>query len=146
MKMHLKIATALAAAALTGACQMQTPVATYEPVVDIGRTDMNKFYADLEACRAVATKAEARYQEEQSKEAMEDMLVMLATGALAASYAHNTDHNASQWGAIGALGGLAASAEDNDYTGDFVKFGPRRIVDRCMAGRGYSILNEAGRG
>ena len=48
--------------------------------------------------------------------------------------------------AYGAASGMAAGAANNDYTQDLVKFGPRRIVDRCMADRGHTILNDIGRG
>ena len=148
MKMRLKIGTALAAVAMLAGCQMQAPshTANYEPVVDTGRTDMNKFHADLEACRTVAAKVEARYREEQQREMMGNILAGALTGALAANYADNTNRNASQWGALGAASGFAGSAQGNDYTQDFVKFGPRRIIDRCMVDRGHRLLNEVGRG
>ena len=62
----------------------------------------------------------ARYREEQQRGIMGNILA----GALAANYADNTNRNASQLGALG-----------NDYTQDFVKFGPRRIIDRCVVDR-----------
>lgn len=46
----------------------------------------------------------------------------------------------------GAASGMATGAATDDYTDDLVKFGRRRIVDRCMTERGHVILNDPGRG
>jgi len=48
--------------------------------------------------------------------------------------------------AYGAASGMAAGAATNDYSYDLVTYGPRRVVDRCMAERGHTILNDIGRG
>ena len=47
--------------------------------------------------------------------------------------------------AYGAVTGMASGAANNDYSHDLVKYGPRRVIDRCMADRGHRILSDLGR-
>jgi hypothetical protein len=44
----------------------------------------------------------------------------------------------------GALYGGAAGAASTDT--ELATGGPRRIIDRCMAGRGHKVLSDLGRG
>ena len=70
----------------------------------------------------------------------------LVVGALTGAVVGSGSNYQSELVAYGAASGMAAGAASNEYTQDLVKFGPRRIVDRCMADRGHKILNDIGRG
>jgi hypothetical protein len=114
----------LAMLVIAGCAELE-PLTEYRPVVDPERTNMARFERDLEACRAVAVQVEADYRQRQE----EQMGANIMAGLL-----------------VGAITGMAAGAASTDYTHDLVTFGPRRIVDRCMAERGHAILNDIGRG
>lgn len=130
----------LLAVFLVAACVTE-PLADYRPVVDPARSNSAKFEKDLVACRNLALKVEADYKKRQGDEMMTNMVVGALLGAAVGAAVGNSD-TAAYGAAAGAAGGAAAG----DYDQDLVKFGPRRIVDRCMADRGHSILNDIGRG
>lgn len=121
-------------------------LADYTPVVDPHRTDMNKFHSDLIQCRGIAVQAKANYEKQASQAAATGIVVGAVVGAAVGSsvgagtgYQGDMTRLGSAQGA--AMGALSAS----DYAG-VAKFGPNRIVDRCMANRGYEILNDVGFG
>ena len=76
----------------------------------------------------------------------QNMLVGLIAGALVGAAVGSGSDYQGDLAAYGAVSGMAAGAESNDYTYDLVKFGPRRIVDRCVADRGHKVLSDIGKG
>lgn len=131
----------LLAPLLVAGC-VQEPLSEYRPVVDPGRTNAKKFESDLAACRNVAIKVEADYKKRQEQQLVGNLIAGLIVGAVAGAAIGDSGDAI----AYGAAAGAAAGAATNDYTYDLVKFGPRRIVDRCMAERGHKVLNDVGRG
>lgn len=132
-----------AIAALTlSACEPMEPLTEYRPVVDPARTNSAKFEKDLTACRNIALQVQADYQKRQQDQLAANLIAGILVGAaLGAAIGDSGD-----WAAAGAASGAAAGLANNDYTHDLVTYGPRRIVDRCMAERGHKILNDIGRG
>jgi outer membrane lipoprotein SlyB len=143
MELTLRNAFKLAlTAAVLSACVQAEPITEYRPVVDPGRTNAAKFEKDLQACRAIAVRVEADYKKRQEEQMAANMMAGLLVGAIAgAAIGDSGDYIAA-----GAAYGAAAGAATNDYGYDLVKYGPRRIVDRCMSERGHVILNDIGRG
>ncbi len=136
---------ALAALSLS-ACEPVQPLATYRPTVDTSKVRPAKFERDLEACRAIATKVEADYKARQEKEMAQQMVAGLVVGALAGAVAGNNSGMHNDYIVAGAAAGALAGTQSGDYDHDIVTYGPRRVLDRCMAGRGYEILSDLGRG
>jgi hypothetical protein len=46
----------------------------------------------------------------------------------------------------GAASGIASGAAASTNEQLVARYGPNKIVDRCMAGRGYAVLNDVGAG
>jgi len=116
------------------------PLEEYRPVVDPARSKPAKYEADLTACRAIATKAEADYKARQEKELGANIMAGIIVGAIVgAAVGDNSD-----WAAYGAASGAASGAAATDT--ELATGGPRRIIDRCMTSRGHIILNDLGKG
>lgn len=101
-------------------------VDTYEPIVDTAGTDMNRYYADLQACRQYAVR------EDPANKALEGAMVGALAGALigtavgGGNYAgYGAGIGAAQGGVAGGVGGVIAQ---------------KQIVQRCMAGRGWRVI------
>ena len=134
-------------AVLTVACCAELePLTEYRPVVDPERTNMPRFERDLEACRAVAVQVEADYRQRQQEQMGANIMAGLLVGAITGAVVGSGSDYQGELAAYGAASGMAAGAAANDYSYDLVTYGPRRVVDRCMAERGHTILNDIGRG
>lgn len=101
--------------------------ATYLPMVDSRNVNHQALSADTQECQAYAT---------QRPDAGSAAVVGAVLGAvlMAVVAGGGRSHNAGFWTAAGALsGGLGAAngAQDTQET----------IIRRCLAGRGYSVLN-----
>jgi uncharacterized protein YcfJ len=139
-------ALGLAAALAVSGCAELEPLTEYRPIVDPERTNMPRFERDLEACRAVAVQVEADYSKRQQEQMGANIMTGLLVGAITGAVVGGGTNYQGELVAYGAASGMAAGAATNDYTHDLVTYGPRRIVDRCMAERGHAILNDIGRG
>ena len=139
-------ALGLAAALAVSGCAELEPLTEYRPIVDPERTNMPQFERDLEACRAVAVQVEADYSKHQQEQMGANIMTGLLVGAITGAVVGGGTNYQGELVAYGAASGMAAGAATNDYTHDLVTYGPRRIVDRCMAERGHAILNDIGRG
>lgn len=117
----------IACAALMLSGCAQNFVAGYEPIIDTKGTDASQYAKDLADCRGFAVK--------------NDPATKAAQGAVAGA-------------AIGALFGLAigggrfagygagvGAAEGGVAGGVSAVVGQQQIVKRCMAGRGYNVLD-----
>ena len=131
--------------AMTGCAELE-PLTEYRPVVDKERTNMTRFESDLEACRRVAVKVEADYRQRQQEQMGANIMAGLLVGAVTGAVVGSGSSYQGELAAYGAASGMAAGAAANDYSYDLVTYGPRRVVDRCMAERGHTILNDIGRG
>ena len=130
---------------LLGACATESLV-DYSPIVDPKMIDQTKFDKDIVECRSIALQVEADYRKRQSEQAMSNMLAGALAGAITGAVVGSGSDYQSELTAYGAASGMAAGAAANDYTRDLVKYGPRRVIDRCMANRGHTLLNDIGRG
>lgn len=128
------------------ACEPVQPLSEYRPAVDPGKTNQARYEKDLQACRAVALQVEADYKERQQKEMGKNLAAGLIVGALVGAAAGTNTGYRNDYILTGAAVGAAAGAGSGDYDHDLVTYGPRRVVDRCMAGRGYTLLTDFGRG
>lgn len=132
----MKLATLLIAALLLSGCTVAT-LDEYQPVTDRPGPG---YATDLAECRAIAMAAEADYRKRQSDEMAANLIGGLLVGALVGQAIGGT----GDWTVYGAAHGAAAGAASTDT--ELAHGGPRRIVDRCLAGRGYAVLSDAGRG
>ena len=121
-------------------------IAEYEPVVDPYNTDMSSFKSDLVQCRGIASEVKVKYDKQASKQALGNMVAGAVTGAVVAAAVGSNTNYQGDLAAYGAASGMAAgSAASNQYYA-LARFGPNRIIDRCMTNRGYKILNDLGAG
>ncbi|TGD60478.1 glycine zipper family protein [Tabrizicola sp. WMC-M-20] len=119
---------------------VQEPLTDYRPVVDPAKSSPAKFERDLAACRNVGLSAEAAYKKRQEQEMAQNMVAGILVGAIAGAAIGDSSSYAAAGAAYGAGAGLAATDTE------LAQGGPRRIIDRCMANRGHTILNDIGRG
>ena len=136
----------LAGVILVSGCQTIDPLEAYQPVIDPKLTDLSKFQLDLVDCREIALKLHDEYKERQGKELVANLLVGAIAGATTGAVVGSGSSNQSTLIKAGAATGAAAGFVNRDYHRDIVKYGPRRVVDRCMTNRGHGVLNDIGRG
>lgn len=123
-------------------CMEPPSLANYTPTIDPARTNMTRFSSDLEQCRVIAANLQAEYQKRQEQ----DMAINILSGIVAGAIVGGSYGGSNQDRVTGAaIGGLAGAA-NSEYSSDLIQYGPQRVVDRCMAARGYTILNDIGRG
>lgn len=125
---------------LSLAACVQEPLSEYRPVVDPAKSNPAKFERDLAACRNVGLSAEAAYKKRQEQEMAQNMMAGILVGAIAGAAIGDSSNYAAAGAAYGAGAGVAATDTE------LAQGGPRRIIDRCMADRGHTILNDLGKG
>lgn len=118
--------TALVVALLAGCA---TGPMNYEPIVDLRSGQEATYQQDLAACRGYAT----RVMNAQQSAAAGAIAGALLGAALGAAAGGNGRFNGRMAGVGAITGGVGAAAE--------AEGGQRGIVNRCMAGRGYAVLN-----
>jgi outer membrane lipoprotein SlyB len=118
---------------LTAACLLfatgcaTTAGANYRPIIDSKGVDLNRFETDLRECQSFA---------QQTAGAAESAAAGAAAGAilgavLAAAAGNNYSRSSTaRVGAVTGAVGAGAEGETNQ----------RNIVRRCLAGRGYRVL------
>jgi uncharacterized protein YcfJ len=122
---------------MVSACT-EAPLESYEPVVDRFFVDRMQYSRDITECRSVAVGAMAQAKQRRDAQMAPNILTGLLIGATignASGIGYTRKDSTKQGAVFGALAGAAESGED-------VKLGPRRIMDRCMANRGYDLLND----
>lgn len=115
---------ALIALICTVATGCATRGAGYVPLVDMQGQTHVRFQMDLRDCQAYATQ---RMDAAQGAVAGALLGAILGAAIAPRGYRNNV---AGHGAAVGALGG-AGAATDNQET----------IIKRCLAGRGYNVLN-----
>jgi uncharacterized protein YcfJ len=113
------------------------PLAEYAPITDT--ENPAEFENDLAQCRVIAASAEAEYTQRQNDEMGANIIAGLLVGALIGGAIGGGDYVGH-----GAANGALAGAASTDT--ELAHGGPRRIIDRCMTGRGHNVLNDLGRG
>ena len=123
---------------IMSACTV-APLEIYEPVVDHFSVDPVQYSRDITECRSVAARAMALAKQRQDAQMAPNILTGFLIGATignASGIGSETRKDSTKQGAV--FGALAGAVE----SGDDVKLGPRRIMDRCIASRGYDLLND----
>jgi len=119
MKFHcLVVASVLALTACT---------TTDEIIIDEKSVDMNQYRQDLADCRAYAS--QVKTGEKTAKGAASGAVVGGLTGAIFGGAS-----GAAQGAGVGAIGGGVTGANEGERT-------EVDVVKRCLAGRGYRLLN-----
>lgn len=124
---------------LLAACARPEPLYAYRPVVDPGRTDMSRFENDLAACRNIALQVEADQRTRANAARGGNMLAGALTGAALGALAGTGSGNQGNLIKAGIAAGTVSGAVANS---DPASMEPRRVVDRCMRERGYTLLND----
>jgi uncharacterized protein YcfJ len=119
-------------------------ISEYEPVIDSAGVPADRYQADLAQCRQIADAAQRRLFTERNEQIYQEALAGAAVGAVIGAAAGSLGGNAGRGAAIGAGVGAAAGPGDPAYDYQVIVAQPRRIVDRCMANRGYAVLNDSG--
>ncbi len=120
-----KVVTGLLLVSIISGCA--NTGAAYRPVVDTKSVDLNRYEADLGECQQYAN---------QTAGAGESAAAGAAAGAvfgalLAAAAGGGTSRKSSAGvGAVSAAAGAGAQGENNQ----------RNVIRRCLAGRGYKVL------
>ncbi len=101
--------------------------ANYRPIVDNKGVDLNRYEADLQECQAYATQTAGAGTSAAAGAAAGAIL----GAALAAAAGSRYDRNSTaRVGAVSGAVGAGAEGEKNQ----------RNIINRCLAGRGYKVL------
>ena len=127
-------------------CQTIDPLEKYQPVTDPKFTNSSKFQSDVTECREIAIKLHEEYKKRQANEFMTKLIIGAVAGAATGAIVGSGTGHQGSWIAAGTAAGAAAGAHNLDYHHDLVKYGPRRVVDRCMTNRGHQVLNDPGKG
>jgi outer membrane lipoprotein SlyB len=126
---HMRFANAIIAACIASlltACAA-TSGANYRPIIDTRGVDFNRYESDLRDCQSYATQT-AGAGESAAAGALAGALL---GGVLAAAAGKNYSRSGSAGvGAVTGAVGAGAQGETNQ----------RNIVRRCLAGRGYNVL------
>lgn len=120
-----KLIGSLAAAVALSGCAVHE---TYHPVVDRqGDYDAVQYQKDLRDCRQYAAKVNP--QSEAIAGAIAGALITVATVALTMDTGDYLSRSAGVGAFAGALGGAGKAANTQ-----------RSVIQRCLGGRGYSVL------
>ena len=107
---------------------------TYQPVIDTGASNFSwdQYYKDLQECRSYAK------QVSPANQAVGEALLGSAFGAALGAILGTGYHSVGSSAGIGAgITGLTGAA--HGAGGAIAK--QKRIIDNCMRGRGYRVLN-----
>ena len=127
--MNRKIASigvAFSIVALLSGCAATTG-ANYRPIIDSKGIDFNRYEADLSECQAYATQTASAAQS-----AAAGAIAGAVLGAALAAAA-GSRYDRSSTARVGALSGAVGAGAEGERN-------QRTIINRCLAGRGYKVL------
>jgi outer membrane lipoprotein SlyB len=101
--------------------------ANYRPIVDTQGVDFNRYESDLKACQGYATQTASAGESAVGGAVAGAMLGGLLAAAAGKGYSRT---NSAQVGAV--TGAVSAGAQGETDQ--------RNIIRRCLAGRGYKVL------
>ena len=122
----MRLIASFAAIALLAGCATAPGGADYRPMVDTGHR-IGDYNADLAECQQYAQRA-AGAGDGAVAGAVGGAIVMGVLSAILGGGGHG------RWAAVGALSGAASGAAAGETN-------QRDVIRRCMANRGYSVLN-----
>jgi len=120
------IGVALSITALLSGCAATTG-ANHRPIIDSKGVDFNRYEADLRDCQAYATQAAGA-----ADSAVSGAVAGAVLGAVLAAAA-GSQHSRTAAARVGAVGGAVGAGLEGDRN-------QRTIINRCLSGRGYSVL------
>jgi len=104
-----------------------TSGANYRPIVDNKGIDLNRYESDLRECQSYATQTAGAADSAAAGAVAGALLGAVLAGAAGKGY----DRSATaRVGAVSGAVGAGAEGERNQ----------RNIINRCLAGRGYRVL------
>jgi outer membrane lipoprotein SlyB len=112
--------------ALLSGCAATTG-ANYRPIIDSKGIDFNRYEADLSECQAYATQT-ANAAQSAAAGAIAGAVLGAALAAAAGSR-----YDRSSTARVGALSGAVGAGAEGERN-------QRTIINRCLAGRGYKVL------
>lgn len=118
--------TVICVVALIAGCAT-TSGANYRPIVDTRNVDFNRYEADLRDCQGFATQTASAGESAASGAVAGALLGGVLAAAAGKNYSRS---NSARVGAVTGAVGAGASGETNQ----------RNIIRRCLAGRGYTVL------
>jgi outer membrane lipoprotein SlyB len=104
-----------------------TSGANYRPIVDSKGVDLNRYESDLRECQSYAT---------QTAGAADSAAAGAIAGALlgaALAAAAGNNYSRSSTARVGAVSGAVGAGVEGERN-------QRTIINRCLAGRGYKVL------
>ena len=121
-------------------------LAEYEPVLDTFTSNMDNYEIDILQCRSIASDAKLKYERAAAEAAVTNIFVGTLVGAAVGSAVGSGSGSQGDYTRYGAAAGMASGAGAATNEQLIARYGPNKIVDRCMANRGYSVLNDVGAG
>lgn len=101
--------------------------ANYRPVVDNKGVDLNRYEVDLRECQTYATQTAGAGESAAAGAAAGAVLGAVLAAAAGRGYSRSST---ARVGAVTGAVGAGAEGENNQ----------RNIIRRCLAGRGYKVL------
>ena len=127
--MNRKIASigvAFSVISLLSGCAATTG-ANYRPIIDSKGVDFNRYEADLRECQSFATQTASAAQSAAAGAIAGAVLGAALAAAAGGGYSRTST---ARVGAVSGAVGAGVEGERNQRT----------IINRCLAGRGYSVL------
>lgn len=146
MQIRLKSLAILASSFVVLSACSTANLAEYKPVIDTFNTDMEAFEIDLIQCRSIASDAKLKYERTAANAATANILVGAVVGAAVGSAVGSGSGNQGGYTRYGTAVGMASGAGAATNEQLIARYGPNKIVDRCMSNRGYALLNDIGAG
>ena len=121
-----KLVAILSAAAFLVGCAA-TSGANYRPIVDSKGVDLNRYESDLRECQSYATQTAGAADSAAAGAIAGALLGAALAGAAGKNYSRSST---ARVGAVSGAVGAGVEGERNQRT----------IINRCLAGRGYKVL------
>jgi outer membrane lipoprotein SlyB len=125
-KFMKKIIAVTVCLALT-ACATRPSGENYQPIIDTKGVDTVRLESDLHECQAYARQVAGAAQQAAAGAVAGALLGAILAAAAGSRYSRN------QHAAVGAVAGMSSGAVAGERD-------QRDIIRRCMAGRGYNVL------
>ena len=116
----------LSAAAFLVGCAA-TSGANYRPIVDSKGVDLNRYESDLRECQSYATQTAGAADSAAAGAVAGALLGAVLAGAAGKNYSRSSS---ARVGAVSGAVGAGVEGERNQ----------KSIINRCLAGRGYRVL------
>lgn len=128
LKNNLIICTCLSAFVIISMSGCATTTgANYRPIVDNKGVDMNRYESDLRECQSYATQTASAAESAAAGAVAGALLGAVLASAAGSRYSRTST---ARVGAVSGAVGAGVEGEKNQ----------RNIINRCLSGRGYKVL------